>query len=79
MTPALQLGVVAALVGISALSLLQRLAPRASWQVQARISYWLERSGRPAWLQRIGGWLRPSLAVTTSACGTGCSACKACK
>ncbi|KFN46037.1 DUF6587 family protein [Arenimonas metalli] len=79
MTPALQVAVVAAIVGFSALSLLRALAPRASWQAQARLSYWLERPGRPAWLRRIGAWLRPSLAVTASACGTGCSACKACK
>jgi hypothetical protein len=79
MSPALQAVVVAVVVGISALSLLRALAPRAMWQAQARVSYWLERPGRPAGLRRVGAWLRPSLAVTASACGTGCSACKACK
>lgn len=79
MSPALQVAVVAAVVGLSALSLLRALAPRVAWQAQARLSYWLERPGRAAWLRRIGGWLRPSLVVTASACGTGCSACKACK
>jgi hypothetical protein len=79
MSPALQAMVVAAVVGISALSLLRALAPRATWQAQARVSYWLERPGRPAGLRRIGAWLRPSLAVTASACGTGCASCKACK
>ena len=79
MSPALQLLVVAAIVGISALSLLRRLAPRAMWQAQARLSYALERAGGPAWLRRTGAWLRPSLAATSGTCGTGCAACKACK
>ena len=79
MSPALQLVVVAAIVGVSALSLLRSLAPRLAWQAQARLSYALARPGRPAWLRRLGEWLRPSMAVTTSSCGTSCAACKACK
>ena len=68
MSPGLQLATVCLLVAWSGLVVLRRLAPRASWQAQARLSYWLERPGRPAWLRRIGAWLRPSLAVTASAC-----------
>ena len=79
MSGLLQAFVVGAVVLFAALSVLRQLWPRGAWQAQARLSYWLERPGRPAWLRRVGGWLRPSMAVTASACGTGCSTCKACK
>jgi hypothetical protein len=79
MSTALQLVAVAAIVCFSALSLLRTLAPRATWQAQARLSYALERPGRPAWLRRVGAALRPSMAATASTCGTGCQTCKACK
>jgi hypothetical protein len=69
---------VAAIVGISALSLLRRLAPRGMWQAQARLSFYFERPGRPAWLRRVGLWLRPSLAASGGACGSACSRCRAC-
>jgi hypothetical protein len=79
MSPTLQAGVVAVVVGLSLLSLLRKLAPAAMWQAQARLSYWLERETRPAWVRRLGRALRPSIQATTGACGTGCSTCKACK
>ncbi|HEU0152367.1 MAG TPA: DUF6587 family protein [Arenimonas sp.] len=79
MSPLLQTLVVAAVVGLSLLSLLRKLAPAMMWQAQARLSYWLERETRPALLHRLGRALRPSLQATTGACGTGCSTCKACK
>ena len=74
MTPALQVAVVAAIVGVSALSLLRALAPRASWQAQARLSYWLERPGRPAWLRRIGRRIAPAPRAAQDGCGT-CGGC----
>lgn len=79
MSPLLQAGVVALVVGLSLLSLLRRLAPAAMWQAQARLSFWLEREGCPAAMRRLGRVLRPSLQATTGACGTGCSTCKSCK
>ncbi|GAB2501041.1 DUF6587 family protein [Arenimonas alkanexedens] len=79
MSPLLQTVVVVAIVGASALSLMRTLAPKPMWQAQARLSYWLERESRPAWLRRLGLALRPSMQATASACGTGCSTCKACK
>jgi hypothetical protein len=79
MSPLLQWLVVGAIVAACTLSLLRRVAPRAAWQAQARISFALERAGRPAWMRRIGFTLRPPMAATQGACGTGCSACRACK
>lgn len=79
MSALLQVLLVAAVVLYAALSLLRQLWPRGAWQAQARLSYALERPGRPAWLQRVGLALRPTLAATAGACGTGCSSCKACK
>ena len=75
----LQSLVVGGVLAGCSLSLLRRLAPRAAWQAQARLSYALERRGRPAWLRRIGFGLRPPMAATRGACGTGCSSCGACK
>ena len=79
MSPLLQTLLVSAIVLACAVSLLRRLAPRAAWQAQARLSYFFERAGRPAWLRRLGLALRPPLQATTGACGTGCSRCNACK
>ena len=77
MSPAMQTLLVALIVFASAVSVLRRYAPRASWQAQARISYWLEARG-PALSRRLGAALRPPLQATTGACGTGCSTCNAC-
>jgi hypothetical protein len=80
MSPLLQWLVVAAVVLACSLSLLRRFLPRLSWQSQARLSYFLEREGRPAWLRRLGLALRPPMAASASACGTGgCNACNGCK
>ena len=79
MSALLQGLVVAAVVLFAALSVLRQLWPRGMWQAQARLSYTLEREGRPAWLKRIGFALRPPMQATQAACGTGCSSCKACK
>jgi len=80
MSPLMQTLVVAAIVLACTLSVLRRLAPRMAWQAQARLSYFLERPGRPAWLRRIGLWLRPPMQATASACGTGgCNSCQTCK
>lgn len=82
MSPLLQTGVVVAIVLACTLSLLRRFLPRLSWQSQARLSYFLEREGRPAWLRRLGLALRPPIAASASAsaCGTGgCNACQGCK
>lgn len=70
---------VAAVVAFAALSVLRQLWPRGAWQAQARLSYALERAGRPAWLRRAGMALRPASLATQRACGTGCSTCGACK
>jgi hypothetical protein len=70
---------VAAVVLFAALSLLRQLWPRGAWQAQARVSYFFERDGRPVWLQRVGFALRPPMQATQAACGSGCSACKACR
>lgn len=79
MSALLQGLVVTAIVLACTLSLLRRLAPRSTWQAQARLSYWFERAGRPAWLRRIGFLLRPPMVATSAACGSGCSSCNACK
>lgn len=80
MSPLLQTLVVAAIVLACSVSVLRRLAPRIAWQAQARLSYFLERLGRPAWLRRLGLWLRPPMHATASACGTGsCNTCQTCK
>ena len=80
MSPLLQTAVVMAIVLACSVSVLRRLAPRIAWQAQARLSYFLERPGRPAWLRRLGLWLRPPMQATASACGTGgCNTCNTCK
>ena len=80
MSPLLQSLVVAAIVLACSVSVLRRLAPRAAWQAQARLSFFFERPGRPAGLQRIGRWLRPPMQATASACGTGgCTSCRTCR
>lgn len=79
MSPLLQTAVVLAIVLACSVSVLRRLAPRAAWQAQARLSFFFERPGRPAWLRRLGIWLRPPMQATASACGTGgCNTCKGC-
>ena len=76
----LQWGVLALVLGASALSVFRRLAPRAAWQAQARLSFFFERPGRPAWLRRLGLAMRPPLQASASACGTGgCNSCNGCK
>lgn len=75
----LQWLLVGGIVLACSLSLLRRFAPRTMWQAQARLSYAIEREGRPAWLRRIGFALRPPMVATQGACGTGCSRCGACK
>ena len=80
MSPLLQSLVVLAIVLACSVSVLRRLAPRAAWQAQARLSYFLEREGRPAALRSLGLALRPPMAASASACGTGgCNACQGCK
>ncbi|MDY0021720.1 DUF6587 family protein [Arenimonas caeni] len=80
MSPLLQTAVVLAIVLACGVSVLRRLAPRAAWQAQARLSFFLERPGRPAWLRRLGLALRPPMQATASACGTGgCNTCNGCK
>ena len=79
MSGLLQAVLVGAVVVFAALSLLRQLWPRGMWQAQARLSYALERAGRPAWLRRLGFALRPPMVATQAACGTGCSTCRACK
>lgn len=79
MSALLQVLVVAAVVAFAALSLLRQLWPRGMWQAQARLSYAFERQGRPAWLKRVGFALRPPMQATQTACGSGCSTCRACK
>lgn len=78
MSPGLQLATVGLLMAWSGTVVLRRLAPRTMWQAQARLSFTLERPGRPAWTRRLGMSLRPSPAVTTPACGSGCNACRRC-
>ncbi|WP_290588957.1 DUF6587 family protein [Arenimonas sp. SCN 70-307] len=78
MSPLLQTLVVAAIVLACSLSVLRRLAPRAAWQAQARLSYFLERPGRPAWLQNLGLALRPPVRAAAPGCGTRCGACASC-
>ena len=80
MSPLLQSLVVVAIVLACSVSVLRRLVPRAAWQAQARLSYFLERTGRPVWLRRVGQSLRPPMQATASACGTGgCDTCNGCK
>ena len=78
MSALLQVLLVAIVVAWAALSVLRQLWPRGLWQAQARLSYAFERKGRPAWLKRVGVALRPTMAVTSKACGTSCGSCKAC-
>ena len=79
MSALLQVLLVAIVVAWAALSVLRQLWPRGLWQAQARLSYWFERQGRPAWLRRVGFALRPPMVATQAACGSGCSTCRACK
>lgn len=80
MSPLLQTGVVVAIVLACTLSLLRRFLPRLAWQAQARLSYFLERKGRPAALRRLGLALRPPAPVLSKACRTGgCNSCKSCQ
>ena len=79
MSGLLQALVAAAVVVFAGLSVLRQLWPRVAWQAQARLSYALERAGRPAWLRRLGFALRPPMLITQAACGSGCSTCRACK
>lgn len=79
MSHGLQLALVGLVIAWSAAVLLRRMMPRTAWQAQARLSYALERPGRPAWLRRLGFALRPPMRVTASACGTSCARCQACK
>lgn len=79
MSPGLQLAVIGLLVGWSGLAVLRKLAPRATWQAQARLSFAFEQPGRPAWCRRLGAALRPPMNATVPACGTGCDRCGACR
>lgn len=78
MSHGLQLALIALVLAWSAAVVLRRLMPRALWQAQARLSYALERPGRPAWLRWIGRAVRPALRVSAAACGAGCGRCKGC-
>ncbi len=78
MSHGLQLALIALVIAWSAAVVLRRLMPRALWQAQARLSYALERPGRPAWLRWIGRTVRPALRVSAAACGAGCGRCKGC-
>ncbi|WP_374602602.1 DUF6587 family protein [Arenimonas sp.] len=79
MSPLLQSLVVLAIVLACSVSVLRRLAPRMAWQAQARLSFFLERDGRPGWLKRLGQSLRPPMQASAAACGTGgCNTCRGC-
>ena len=79
MSHGLQLALIGLFVAWSAAVVLRKLMPRTLWQAQARLSFALERPGRPAWLRRCGIALRPRMRISAPACGTGCSRCGACK
>lgn len=78
MSHGLQLAIIGLLVAWSGVALLRRLAPRAAWQAQARLSYAFEKPGRPAWLRRVGFALRPPMKVASPTCGTRCGDCAGC-
>jgi hypothetical protein len=81
MSTTVQSVVVAAIVLACAWRVLRGFAPRLAWRAQAWVAFGFERPGRPAWVRRIGLWLRPVVPVVTG-CGSGassaCSACGSC-
>lgn len=78
MSESLQLAVVGLIVLACAWRAFKRYAPKTAWRLQASLSYSLERKGRPAWLARIGLWLRPVETASGQGCGSGCSSCGGC-
>lgn len=78
MSEGLQLAIVGLVVLACAWRAFKRYAPKSAWRLQASLSYSLERKGRPAWLVRIGRWLRPVEATSGQGCGSGCTTCGGC-
>ncbi len=80
MTPTLQASLVAIIVLACAWRAFARFAPKAAWQLQARVAYTFEMRGRVAWLRAIGRRLRPRAVVAGTGCGSGgCNTCGACE
>ena len=78
MSESLQLTVVGLIVLACAWRAFKRYAPKTAWRLQAALSYSLERKGRPAWIARIGLWLRPVETANGQGCGSGCNTCGGC-
>jgi hypothetical protein len=78
MSDRLQLAVVGLIVLGCVWRAIKRYAPKTAWRMQASLAYSLERKGRPAWLARIGFWLRPVEIASGQGCGSGCNACGGC-
>ena len=54
----------------SLLAAFRKLLPKTAKRVQARLSAWLDRSGRAPPSRRLGRWLQPSEAKN-GGCGSG--------
>jgi hypothetical protein len=78
MSDRLQLAVVGLIVLGCVWRAFKRYAPKTAWRMQASLAYSLERKGRPAWLARIGFWLRPVETANGQGCGSGCNSCGGC-
>lgn len=71
----LQLMVVAPVVAVSAVYAAGQVLPRQRAWVQGHLSRWLAGPVRPAWMQRLGTRMVPTVG---SACGSGCTSCGQC-
>jgi hypothetical protein len=78
MSESLQLVIVGVVVAFCAWRAVRRYAPKTAWRLQASLSYFFERKGRPAWSQVIGQWLRPAEVSAGDGCGSGCTTCGGC-
>ncbi|UGB37261.1 DUF6587 family protein [Frateuria soli] len=63
----------------SLLAAFRKLLPRTAKRVQARLSAWMDQTGRAPSTRRLGRWLQPSEAKS-GGCGSGdgCSSCGGC-
>jgi uncharacterized protein DUF6587 len=67
----IQFAIVASAILISALYMLGRVAPK----LRGRCAIWLQRAGRPRWLQTVGA----KMAGSAGGCGSGCNTCGSCE
>jgi len=72
----LQYAVVAAIVSVSVLQVIRKLAPSLVSPLLLRLSIWLGQSKRSRIFRWLGQWIQRQ--SNSSGCSDGCSACKGC-